>query len=172
MVVSLRLPLVLVDDSDLVRVSRENPGYQFEREEDGTLTISPNFTLGGARSGKATFQLYKYSESAGGLAIGSNVGFAIGPKRAIKSPDASWVRQARIDSLNDVERQLFWPLSPDVAIEVRISGDDFRHTIAKIDFYIKHGSEYAVAIDPEKRRVVERGVPPAGLVLDFAAIMK
>ncbi len=48
MAVSLKLPLVLVDDADLVRVSAENPGYQFEREENGTLTVSPNFTNSGA----------------------------------------------------------------------------------------------------------------------------
>ena len=53
MVISLHLPLVLVDDDDLVRVSEENPGYQFEREDDGTLTVSPNDTIGGGRSGKA-----------------------------------------------------------------------------------------------------------------------
>jgi hypothetical protein len=58
MAVSLKLPLVLVDDADLVRVSEENPGYQFEREDDGTLTVSPTFTSGGARSGAAFFQLY------------------------------------------------------------------------------------------------------------------
>jgi hypothetical protein len=40
MSVSLKLPLVLVDDADLVRVSEENPGYQFECEEDGRLTVS------------------------------------------------------------------------------------------------------------------------------------
>jgi hypothetical protein len=53
MAVSLNLPLVLVDDADLVRVSEENPGYQFEREENGTLTVCPNFTNSGAQSGKA-----------------------------------------------------------------------------------------------------------------------
>jgi hypothetical protein len=39
--VTLKTPLVLVTDDDLVRVSEENPGYQFERERDGSVTVSP-----------------------------------------------------------------------------------------------------------------------------------
>jgi hypothetical protein len=33
------------------------------------------------------------------------------------------------------------------------------------------GSTYAVAINPETREVVQLGVPPAGLALDFDAII-
>jgi Uma2 family endonuclease len=171
MAVSLKLPLVLVDDADLVRVSEENPGYQFEREEDGTLTVSPTFTSGGARSGAAFFQLYEYAKAYGGRAFDSNAGFAIGPHRAIKSPDASWVSQSRIDSLNEIELAGFWPLSPDVAIEVRSISDDFRDTVAKIELYMRHGSRYAVAIDPFTRDVVERGEAPQAVSLDFDAII-
>jgi Uma2 family endonuclease len=171
MSVSLKLPLVLVDDDDLVRVSEENPGYQFEREEDGTLTVSPTFTLGGGQSGRAYYQLETYARSAGGAAFDSNAGFEIGPRRAIKSPDASWVSENRIDALTQIQRARFWPLSPDVAIEVNSSSDDFRDTVAKIEFYMKHGTRYAVAIDPTTREVVELGVPPDGLVLDFDRII-
>ena len=131
MAVSLKLPLLLVDDADLVRVSAENPGYQFEREEDGTLTVSPTFTNGGARSGEAYFQLRIHANSAGGRAFDSNTGFAIGPHRAIKSPDAAWVSRARIDSLNETELAGFWPLSPDVAIEVASASDAFDDVIAR-----------------------------------------
>ncbi len=69
------------------------------------------------------------------------------------------------------ERAGFWPLSPDVAIEIKSASDRFRDTIAKIDFYMKHGTRYAVAIDPFVREVVERGEAPDGLSLDFARII-
>jgi Uma2 family endonuclease len=171
MAVSLKLPLVVVDDADLVRVSEENPGYQFEREEDGTLTVSPTFTQGGARSGQAFYQLYTYALHFGGNAFDSNAGFSIGPRHAIKSPDASWVSESRIDALTEAEAAGFWPLSPDVAIEVKSISDDFRDTIAKIDFYMKHGTHYAVAIDPFTREIVERGEALDGLSLDFDGII-
>ena len=47
MAISLRAPLVLIDDDDLVRVSRDNPVYRFEREEDGTIVVSLTRTKGG-----------------------------------------------------------------------------------------------------------------------------
>jgi Uma2 family endonuclease len=171
MAVSLKLPLVVRDDADLVRVSEENPGYQFEREEDGTLTVSPNFSDGGAKSCKACRQLDTYADTAGGRAFDSSAGFKIGPLDAIKSPDAAWVSAARLAALSPSQRSGFWQTSPDVAIEIRSISDDFRETIAKIEFYIDNGTRYAVAIDPFAREVVERGVAPDGLSLDFEAII-
>jgi len=169
--VSLKLPIVIADDDDLVRISRQNPGYQFELEEDGTLTVSPNYTMGGARSGIAYSQLAAYARRVGGQAFGSSVGFKIGSRGAVKSPDASWVNGERIAALTADERAKFWPLSPDVAIEIRPWSDDFRDTVAKIEFYMRHGSQYVVAIDSTTREVVELGESPEGLVLDFDAII-
>jgi len=171
MAITLKLPIVLVDDLDLVRVSHENPGYRFEREEDGTLSVSPNFTIGGAQSGEAYYQLKAYALRSGGQAFDASSGFKIGERGAVKSPDASWVSQVRLDSLTAEELAGFWPLSPDVAIEVRSSSDDFKETQAKVRFYFEHGTNYAVAIDPATREVVELGAPSDGLVLDFDAII-
>jgi Uma2 family endonuclease len=169
MAVSLKLPLVLVDDDDLVRVSEENPGYQFEREEDGTLTVSPTLSDGGARSGEAVYQLVVYAKRFGGRAFDSSSGFRIG--RAVKSPDAAWVSAPRIEALSASERAGFWPLSPDVAIEINSAGDAFAKVVEKVHFYVKHGTRYAAAIDPATREVVQLGLPPDNLVLDFDAII-
>ena len=171
MAVTLKTPLVLRNDEDLVRVSRENPGYRFEREDDGTIVVSPTHTKGGAKSGEAFGQLRDYKKRVGGNAYDSNTGFAIGPLQRVYSPDASWVSQSRIDALRPHETSGFWPLSPDIVIEVKSDTDIFRDTIAKIERFIKRGSAYAVAIDPTTREVVERGVAPENLVLDFDAII-
>jgi Uma2 family endonuclease len=169
MAVSLKLPLVLIDDADLVRVSEENPGYQFEREENGTLTVSPTLANSGAQSAEATYQLIVYAKRAGGRVFDSSTGFRIG--RAVKCPDAAWVSAERIERLSESERSGFWPGSPDVAIEVKSASDVFAKIIAKLHFYMKHGSRYAVAIDPGTRKIVELGEAPPGLSLDFDAIM-
>ncbi len=65
----------------------------------------------------------------------------------------------------------FWPLSPDVAIEVKSDTDDFSATVSTVEMYRERGSRYAVAINPETREIQERGTPPPGLVLDFNAII-
>ena len=171
MAVSLKTPLVLVTDDDLARVSEENPGYQFERERDGSVTVSPTSTEGAAKDGEAFAQLYAYAKKVGGKAFGSSAGFKLDGESIVKSPDASWVSQSRIDALTVAERRVFYPLSPDVAIEVRSPSDSFETTVERADEYIEYGSTYSVAIDPKTRRVVELGAPPAGLTLDFDAII-
>ncbi len=171
MSVVLKTPLVIANDADLVRVSRENPGYRFEREADGAVVVSPTNTRGGAKSAEACGQLRDYKKRVGGNAFDSNTGFAIGPASRVYSPDASWVSQLRIDAIDPALREGFWPISPDVVIEVTSKSDRFSETVEKIQAFVDRGTVYAVAIDPATREVVEIGVAPPDLALDFDAII-
>jgi Uma2 family endonuclease len=167
----LRLPSK-VSDLDLMRISDANPGYKIEREEDGTLIVSPTSTKGGAKSGEAYYQLRLYVNTHGGKAYDSNTGFAIGPEARMYAPDASWVSQPHIDAQRgSPSEDGFWAISPDVAIEVKSKSDDWRATVARVKTFLERGSAYAVAINPETREVVPGGTPPPGLVLDFDAII-
>ena len=154
-----------------MRVSRENPGYRFEREEDGTIIVRPTHTKGGAKSLEAAAQLRDYKKRAGGNAYDSQTGFAIGPKQKLRSPDGAWVSQSRIDALTAKESAGYWPISPDVAIEVRSDSDTFEDTVKTAEAYVRRGSSCSVAIDPTTREVVEFGTAPGGLILDFHAII-
>jgi Uma2 family endonuclease len=171
MPIHLKIPLVLTSDDALTNVSRDNPGYQIERDADGTLIVSPTHTKGGAKSAEALGQLRDYKKNVGGNIFDSNAGFAIGPGLRVYSPDASWVSQPRIDALSERAAAGFWPISPDVAIEVRSDTDMFANTVAKVDIFVARGSTYAVAIDPQTREVIERGTPPSGLQLNFDDII-
>jgi Uma2 family endonuclease len=171
MALALRPPVVIETDADLVRVSRDNPGYQFEREADSTIVVSPTHSKGAAKSGEAYGQLRDCRKRVGGSAFESSTGFAVGPAARVYSPDASWVSQPRIDALTQREKSGFWPLSPDVVIEVRSDSDSFSDVEQKIAVYRERGTTYAVASDPQARDVVELGEPPAGLALDFDAII-
>jgi Uma2 family endonuclease len=81
----LRLPSKITD-ADLLRMGADNPGYQFEREEDGSLIVSPTSTKCGAKSGEAFAQLYLYAKRVGGKAYDSSTGFAIGPGSRMYTP--------------------------------------------------------------------------------------
>jgi len=167
----LRLPSTFSDD-DLMRIGAYNPGYRFEREEDGSLVVSPSSTKGGAKSGEAFVQLNFFAKRVGGKAYDSSTGFAVGPELRMYAPDASWVSQPRVDAQKgSLDEDGFWPISPDVAIEVKSRTDDWRVTVARIRTFIERGSTYAVAINPETREAVPGGTPPAGLTLDFDAII-
>jgi Uma2 family endonuclease len=172
MVITLAAPVIVEGDDALLRLSRDNPGYRIEREEDGTITMSPTYTEGGAKSGEALVQLYTYAKRAGGKAFDSNTGFNVGPGKKTMSPDASWVSRSRIDELTKLGKaNKFWPISPDVVIEVKSDTDNFDDTVAHAEHFRKRGTSYAVAIDPETREVVELGTAPEGLALDFDAIV-
>ena len=86
MAVVLQTPLVIRDDDDLVRASAENPGYQFEREADGSIRVTPTSTNDGAKSTEALFQVATYAKKHGGKAYDSNTGFAIGPGKTVRFP--------------------------------------------------------------------------------------
>ncbi len=172
MVITLAAPIIVESDDALLRLSRDNPGYRIEREEDGTITMSPTYTAGGAKSGEAFAQLYNYAKRVGGKAFDSNTGFNVGPGKKTMSPDASWVSRSRIDELTKLGKaNKFWPISPDVVIEVKSDSDDFDDTIGHAKHFRERGTSYAVAIDPETRNVVELGTAPEGLALDFDAII-
>lgn len=171
MAVLLQTPLVIRDDDDLIRAAARHPGYHFEREADGAILVSPTSTSDDAKSAEALFQLASYAKEAGGKAFDSSSGFAIGPGRTVRSPDASWISPSQMESLSERPKTGFWPVSPAVVIEVRSSTDNFAEVTAKTAFYVERGTQYAVAIDPQNRAVKEFGEAPAGLALDFTAIM-
>lgn len=171
MAIMLKSPLIIETDDDLVRVGRENAGYRFERDEDGTIIVSPTYTDGGAKSGEALGQLREFAKRVGGKAFDSNTGFAIGPGARVFCPDASWLSTERIASLTSEERTKFWPISPDIVIEVRSASDTFEDVVTKLDIFVARGTSCAIAIDPFTRATVMRGTPPPGLVLDIDAII-
>jgi Uma2 family endonuclease len=161
-----------VSDIVLMQMGSDNPGYTFEREEDGSLIVSPTSTKGGAKSAEALGQLYLYAKTHGGKAFDSSTGFAIGPGVRMYAPDASWVSQPRIDAQQGSPSENgFWSISPDVVIEVKSKTDDWRMTVAKAQTFIERGSTYAVAINPQTREVAPVGAPPPGLVLDIDSII-
>ncbi len=172
MAISLAAPLIIESDDALVRLSRDNPGYKIEREEDGTITMSPTHTKGGAKSAEALVQLYNYAKRAGGKAFDSSTGFSVGPGKKTMSPDASWISQPRIDELIRLGKaEKYWPISPDIIVEVKSDSDDFTDTIAHVEHFRSRGTTYAAAVDPDTRAVVELGTAFGGLTLDFDAII-
>ncbi len=167
MVACISGPTIHISDDDLIRISAENPGWHFERADDGSLLVSPTATTAGAKSGEAFVQLHAYAKRAGGKAYDAATGFAT-PAGGVVSPDAAWIRSEVIDRFR--EQNGYWPVVPDVVIEVASKSDSWTALVRKIDKYIADGARYAIAIDPATRTTYERGTCPAGLELDIDAI--
>lgn len=157
-----------VSDDDLRRVSETNPGWQFERADDGALLVSPTSTPSGAKSGAAFVQLHAYAMTAGGKAYDAATGFKT-PQGGVVSPNAAWLAAQRVALHQDDDG--FWQVMPDIAVEVAGKTDTWPTVKRKIDKYVNDGAGYAVALNPSSREVYERGRPPAGFVLDATAII-
>ncbi len=115
-------------------------------------------------------QLVAWARERGGKVYGAAAGFRL-PDKSVLGPDASWISAERLAVLTEEETdRAFWRICPEVVVEVMSEWDRWSDLMRKLKRYIENGASYAVAVDPERRRVYERGTAPAGLVLDYEAI--
>ena len=140
-----------ITDDEILELSRQNPGYQFERTAGGELVVAATGSEAGRRSGEVFGQLYAWNLRTGsGVAFDSSTGFRL-PDGALWSPDASWVRRDRWQALAPQERRGFAPLCPDVVFEVRSESDALRDLQAKMLGYVANGARLGVLVDPQDR---------------------
>jgi Uma2 family endonuclease len=160
-----------ITDRDLERIGHANPGYKIERDDDGSLVVSPTNTDGHYKEAEAFHQLRAYQALAGGRAGGASGGFT-NPRGGVKSPDASWISDASIAQLTEEQkRETFVRVTPDVTIEIASPSDVWGDVVAKAEQFFKDGARYSVALNPSTRDIVTFGTPPPNLELDFDAIM-
>jgi Uma2 family endonuclease len=159
------------DDQAVFALIRANPLWRLEFSCDGNVLASPLVRPGTSRKEhEAAVQLFAWERDAGGQAFGASAGFRL-RDGSLFGPDAAWISAERLASLPpEATDAAFWYVCPDVVVEVMSEWDDWRPLQAKIDRYIINGATYALAIDPERRRVYECGTPPGGLQLDFDRI--
>jgi Uma2 family endonuclease len=189
MAINLKLRVIPTDD-DILDLSRENPGYQFERAASGALVVTPTGSDAGRRTAEVISQLWAWNRMSGtGVVFDSSTGFRM-PDGSLLSPDASWIRRARWEALTPRQRAGFAPLCSDVVFEVRSESDRVSDLQAKAHAhaYLANGAGLAVLIDPEARTVsiyrprrdttvlensahVSLDPELAGFVLEVAAIL-
>ena len=142
-----------VTDDELLRLSRRNPGWQFERNAEGELVMSPAGGESGYRSAEVLLQLGVWNRRHGlGLMFDSSTGFNL-PDGSCLSPDAAWVHRNRWQALTREQRRRYLPLAPDAAFELRSESDRLSELRAKMETYLANGTALAVLIDPETRAV-------------------
>jgi Uma2 family endonuclease len=86
------------------------------------------------------------------MAFGPTAGFTL-PNGAIRSPDASWIRRHKVDSLSDREKQGFAHICPDFVVELRSRSDRVPTLQKKMEEYIANGASLGWLIDRQNRRV-------------------
>lgn len=136
---------------DFCRLNRE---LRIERNATGDVTImAPAAWESSRRNADITAQLYAWAlEDGSGVAADSSAGYIL-PNGAVRSPDASWVSNARLASASPEERSHFLPLCPEFVIELRSPSDRLPAMRDKMLEYQANGAELGWLIDPMTKAV-------------------
>ena len=136
------------------QLCQENDDLRFERTARGELIIMPPTGANTAdRNSDLNFQLRAWNrKNKLGKVFDSNGGFTL-PNGAERSPDASWVKLERWDSLTLEEQDKFAPLCPDFVVELMSPSDTLPKTREKMLEYIANGALLGWLINRKKRKV-------------------
>lgn len=136
------------------RLSRNYRDLRLELTSTGELIVMPPTSpLTGMRNSKLTRQLDIWSsQDATGVCFDSSTGFTL-PNNAIRSPDASWMRREKWDSVSQPQKESFTRICPDFIIELRSPSDALPSLLSKMEEYMANGASLGWMIDPSTRRV-------------------
>jgi Uma2 family endonuclease len=127
---------------------------RLELTSSGELIVMPG-TGGetGLRNADLTYQLMAWTKKDGtGVCFDSSTMFAL-PNNARRSPDASWIRRERWDSLTEWQKVRFPPICPDFVVELRSPSDRLPFLFSKMSEYVANGASLGWLIDPSTLRV-------------------
>ncbi len=143
-----------MNDEEFFEFCQLNPELRIERTSEGDIIImAPTGGKTGRRNAKLIVAIGSWAEQEGrGQVFDSSTVFIL-PNGAGRSPDASWVRNERWDSLTQKEQEQFPPLCPDFVVELRSRTDRLNPLIAKMEEYIANSTELGWLIDPLERKV-------------------
>jgi len=160
-------PLTYMDDEQFAKFCALNDDLRIERNAKGEIILMPpTHGYTGNRNADLNADLTIWARADGtGSYYDSSTGFKL-PNGALRSPDASWISNSRLDALTPEQRNGFFDLCPDFVIELRSSSDSLAELRAKMQEYIDNGARLGWLIDPlvnPKRVYIHR--PQAEVVI-------
>jgi Uma2 family endonuclease len=131
-----------------------NRDLRIERTANGDVVIMPPaFADIGNRNIKIAQQLANWADQDGtGESFDSSAGFTL-PNGATRSPDASWIKLERWQTLTDAQKASFAPICPDFVIELRSASDTLTSLQDKLKEYLANGAVLGWLIDRKHRTV-------------------
>ncbi len=147
-------PVIDLSEDSLFEFCQLNSHLRIERTATGELIIMPP---AGSETGNRNFkliqQLANWTDKDGtGIGFDSSAGFIL-PNGATRSPDASWIKLTKWNSLSDAEKNKFAPICPDFVVEIRSPSDNLKVLKDKMAEYINNGTSLGWLIDRKNRQV-------------------
>ncbi|HBL13298.1 MAG TPA: hypothetical protein DD379_18235 [Cyanobacteria bacterium UBA11162] len=131
-----------------------NRDLRLERMATGELIVMPpTGSETGNRNVDISGQLWLWNRQTKlGVVFDSSSGFQL-PNGADRSPDASWVKLERWNTLTPKEQEGFAPLCPDFVVELRSKSDRMEPLREKMREYIPNSANLGWLIDRKNRKV-------------------
>ncbi|MGH8627973.1 MAG: Uma2 family endonuclease [Gammaproteobacteria bacterium] len=147
-------PVIDLGDDEFFEFCQINRDLRIERNAEGELLLMPpTGAETGNRNAEITMQLRSWAKRDGsGVSFDSSAGFVL-PNKAVRSPDASWIKRSRLVAFTPEQRRKFLPCCPDFVLELRSPSDELSVLQAKMREYIDNGAQLGWLIDPEAKRV-------------------
>ncbi|OUL25189.1 hypothetical protein BV378_16645 [Nostoc sp. RF31YmG] len=148
-------PSMQMTDEQFFEFCQVNRDLRIERNKLGEISIMPPT---GSESGNRNFsiagQLYVWAEKDGtGICFDSSTGFKLSTG-ADRSPDVSWMKLERWNTLSAEQQQKFAPICPDFVVELRSPSDKLQPLKEKMEEYMREpGVKLGWFIDRKHRKV-------------------
>ena len=143
-----------ITDDQFYQLCRENPDVKFERNAQGEIIVmSPTGGETGSYNSEinADFVIWNRQTKLG-VCFDSSTCFKL-PSGANRSPDVSWIKQSRWDTLTLEQKQKFPPISPDFVLELMSPTDSLKDTQDKMQEYMNNQVKLGWLINRKTRRV-------------------
>ena len=115
--------------------------------------MAPTGSDTGYRNQDMSGQLWLWNRQTKlGVVFDSSSGFKL-PNGADRSPDASWVKLERWQTLTPKEQEGFAPLCPDFVVELRSKSDNMEPLREKMREYMANGAILGWLIDRKNHKV-------------------
>ncbi len=135
-------------------IAAVNRDLRLERTATGELIVmAPTGSDTGYRNQDMSGQLWLWNRQTKlGVVFDSSSGFKLS-NGADRSPDASWVKLERWQTLTPKEREGFAPLCPDFVVELRSKSDNMEPLREKMREYMANGARLGWLIDRKNQKV-------------------
>ena len=146
--------VVDLSEEQFFQLCISNPDTKFERNANGEIIIrSPTGGEIGRCNASLIGRFIIWNEQTKlGEVFDSSTGYTL-PNSANRSPDVSWIKQERWNSLTPEQKQKFIPLAPDFALELMSLSDYLANVRAKMKEYLDNGVRLGWLINPEAKQV-------------------
>jgi Uma2 family endonuclease len=147
-------PAIALSESQFFTLCQQNPDLKIERSGQGELIIMPP-TGGetGRKNATLIARLVMWNETYNlGVVFDSSSCFRL-PKGGDRSPDVSWLKKERWDSLTPEQQRKFPPLCPDFVLELLSPSDNLSFTQAKMQEYQANGVQLGWLLNPQDQQV-------------------